>query len=405
MKLKNVIIINDFDYIQGGASKVAIQTANIIATNNDNIKVYYFSGNHIDSSMLEKNITKICTNQQESLKDHNKLRGTINGLYNFKAKRKLKELLSTLDNNETIINIHGWTKVLSSSVFDIAFKMDFKVVLTLHDYFTACPNGGYFNYKKNVVCKYKQGTWSCAHCNCDSRNYAIKLYRILRQFIQREIVGLNRKLEYCVGISDFSINILKRELPKAKIKKIYNPIDFDDVKNVHPEDNKYYVYVGRLSQEKGIITLCEQMKEYDNFLVIGDGPLKQELENKYPNISFVGWKNKEEITDYLKNTRILILPSLWYEGAPLVPLEAMNYGIPCIISDKCAAIEYIENKNGEIYNTDDKTSLIHAINEIEKNITSYSKNAEQYVFQRKNDNYYENIVQYFFEVIDNHEKN
>lgn len=405
MKLKNIIIINDFDYIQGGASKVAIQTANILVENNSNIKVYYFSGNHNDSNLLNDSIIKICTYQNESLRDNNKLRGTFNGLYNFKAKNKLKELLLTLNKNETVINVHGWTKVLSSSVFDIAFKMGFKVVLTLHDYFTACPNGGFFNYKKNVICKYKQGTRSCVSCNCDSRNYAIKIYRILRQFIQKNVVGLNRKLKYCIGISDFSIDILKNELPNATIRKIYNPIDFENVRNVHPENNEYYVYVGRLSQEKGVITLCEQLKEYKNILIIGDGPLKPKLENKYQNISFVGWKNKGEINNYFKNTRILILPSLWYEGAPLVPLEAMNYGIPCVISDKCAAIEYIDNKNGEIYNTDEKDSLVRAINKIESNIEAYSANAANYVSQRKKEKYYENIIQYFSEVIDHSEKN
>ena len=94
-------------------------------------------------------IEYISTNQNEALNEKNKLKGIINGIYNFKAKNEFKKLLLTLDRKNTMIHVHGWTKALSSSIFDIAFKMKFKVVLTLHDYFTACPNGGYFNYKKN----------------------------------------------------------------------------------------------------------------------------------------------------------------------------------------------------------------------------------------------------------------
>ena len=141
--LKNIVIINDFDYTQGGASKVAIDTANLLC---NDYNVYFFSGDSSMTSTLNKKVIKICTYQGEALKNKNKLIGSINGIYNFKAKKMLKNVLKKLKNEETIVHIHGWTKCLSSSVFDICWKMNFKVILTLHDYFTACPNGGYFNY-------------------------------------------------------------------------------------------------------------------------------------------------------------------------------------------------------------------------------------------------------------------
>ena len=85
-KLKNVVVVNDFDYVQGGASKVAIQTANMLKENDPKLNVYFFSGDHNDSSILRDDVINVCTNQGEALKDKNKLRGIINGLYNFKAK-------------------------------------------------------------------------------------------------------------------------------------------------------------------------------------------------------------------------------------------------------------------------------------------------------------------------------
>ena len=180
--LKNVIVVNDFDYVQGGASKVAIQTANMLVESEKDLSVYFFSAVHSDESPLDDRVAKVCTNQSESLND--KMSGLINNIYNFKAKRELKKLLKTLNRDETVIHVHGWTKALSSSVFHIAFKMKFKVVLTMHDYFTACPNGGYFNYKKNEICHLKPLSWKCIKCNCDSRNYAFKIYRVVRQFVQ-----------------------------------------------------------------------------------------------------------------------------------------------------------------------------------------------------------------------------
>ncbi len=150
MKVKNLIIVNDFNYIQGGASKVAIDTADILKE--DIERIYFFSA----VNSCDKNIGKInyiSTNQNEALKEKNKLKGFINGIYNFKAKKEFKKLLLTLNRKETIIHVHGWTKALSCSVIDIALKLKFKVVFTLHDYFSICPNGGFFDYQNNQICK------------------------------------------------------------------------------------------------------------------------------------------------------------------------------------------------------------------------------------------------------------
>lgn len=363
MNVKNVIIINDFNYIQGGASKVAIDTAKIL--NDTKINVYFFSAVNKQAENIE-GINYISTNQNESLKEKNKLKGALNGIYNLKAKKELKKLLKTLNNQNTIIHVHGWTKALSCSVFDIAFKMKFKVILTLHDYFTACPNGGYFNYKSNEICNLKPLSYKCAKCNCDSRNYGFKLYRILRQFVQNKLVGLNKKIKYVISISDFSEKILKTTLnDNVKIKKIYNPIDIEKNDKIDIKSNEYYLYVGRISKEKGVDIFCKALTELGyKGIIVGDGEEKGKLEQKYSNIEFEGWRNKEEVKEYMKNARALIFPSKWYEGAPLTPLEAMSIGVPCVVSNVCAAMEFVKDEtNGYIFsNVEDLKMKIQYLN-------------------------------------------
>lgn len=349
--LKNVVIVNDFDYVQGGASKVAIQTANLLKEDNPELNVYFLSGDHKDSS-LRDDVICICTNQGEALKDKNKLRGIINGIYNFKAKKEMKMLLNTLDKENTIIHVHGWTKCLSSSIFDISFKMSYKLVLTLHDYFTACPNGGYFNYKENKICKRKPLSWKCIKCNCDSRNYLFKLYRIIRQFVQNKIVKLNDRITDVISISEFSKKILKKTLNEnVNIHRVYNPIDLDkNPKQVDYNKNDYFLYVGRVSKEKGVDIFCEGITRTNKKgIVVGDGSELQTLKEKYNNIEFVGWKNSEDVKRYMQGAKALIIPSRWYEGAPLTPLEAMQYGIPIITSNCNATVDYINKDNGEIF--------------------------------------------------------
>jgi len=381
-ELKNIVIINDFDYVQGGASKVAIETANLLS---DKYNVYFFSGDSSSKSTLNNNVIKICTNQGECLKNKNKLIGSLNGIYNFKAKNMLKKILKKLNNNETIIHVHGWTKCLSSSIFDMCWKMKFKVVLTLHDYFTACPNGGYFNYKKNEICELNPLSLKCLKCNCDSRSYIFKAYRIVRQFFQNKIIRLNDRLTDVITISEFSEKILRKTLnPKTKIHRVYNPIDLDKTaKKVDYIKNKYYLYVGRISKEKGVDLFCEAITNTgQKGIVVGDGPEKEMLEQKYSKIKFVGWKNASDVKKYMKNSKALIIPSRWYEAAPLTPLEALQYGIPIITSSCNATIDYLNTKNGESFNIKNK--------ELEVIIMNFSKKYEPGL--KIKCNYYKNIL-------------
>lgn len=390
-KLKNVVVINDFDYIQGGASKVAIQTANLLVEQDENLKVYFFSAVHEDSTALDKRVINICTNQNEALKNKNHFSGFINGIYNFKAKKELKKLLKSLNREETIIHIHGWTKALSSSVFDISFKLHFKVVLTLHDYFTACPNGGYFNYKKNEICHLKPLSYKCIKCNCDSRNYIFKIYRVIRQFVQNKIVRLNDRLTDVISISEFSERILKTTLNKnVNIYRVSNPIDIDkNSSKVDYKKNEYYLYVGRVTKEKGVDIFCNAVSEAKvKGVVVGDGSELNTLKKQFPNIVFTGWKNSDEVKKYMKKAKALVIPSRWYEGAPLTPLEAMQYGIPIISSDCNATIDYINEKNGKTFNIEKNNLaeiLIDFPNDFYPSLKNIQKNYADEIFRVYNE--------------------
>ena len=122
-----------------------------------------------------------------------------------------------------------------------------------------------------------------------------------------------------------------------------NPVQVSPRFRAEAENNSVFLFLGRLSPEKGIRNFCRAIREtHAQGLVIGDGDLKAELQAQYPEITFTGWLNKAQIIDRFKKTRCLIFPSLWYEVCPLVPIEAGAYGIPVIASDCSAASESAE---------------------------------------------------------------
>lgn len=75
MEVKTVIVVNDFNYIQGGASKVAIDTANVLKK--EGMRVIFFSVVNKDCENIE-GIEYVTTNQNEALKEKNKIKGAIN---------------------------------------------------------------------------------------------------------------------------------------------------------------------------------------------------------------------------------------------------------------------------------------------------------------------------------------
>lgn len=388
-----VIIVNDFDYIQGGASKVAIETAN--ALYEKGVNVIFFSAVHKENNYPFK---QVYTNQKECLKDG--VLGALRGIYNQKVKREFSKLLDECDPKKTIIHVHGWTKALSSVIFKVAYKKKFKITLTLHDYFSKCPNGGFYNYPKNKICTKYPMQLNCMVCNCDSRNYLFKIYRVIRQKVQNRNM---KNLTNFISISNFSISKLKPYLPAtAKINKINNPIDISKQKIINIKANNTYLYVGRLSPEKGVDIFCEAITDLNKKgIVVGDGSLYNDLKNKYPNIEFAGWQTKENVTKYMRKAKCLIFPSLWYECSPLTILEAQAIGLPCITSDSCAGIEFIKSKN-MIFESKNIEDLKKKINKFEKsNYLQYSQKIYKQYWNNPYDeqSYVEKLIKYYKKIM------
>ena len=371
--IKTVIIINDFDYIEGGAAKVAISTAEALVKAGYN--TYFFSAVSRKDTPKINGVKYITTNQYASLSDPNKMRGALNGLYNFKAARSLKKLLKNLDNKTTLIHIHTWTKALSSSIWNVAYSLHVPIYLTCHDYFTVCPNGGFFNYKKTEICKKKPLSISCLKCNCDSRNYGIKLYRFARSFIQNKLVNIFKKTTKFISISDFSENILKENFPKnINFERVFNPTDvIQPAEKINPTQNNYFLFVGRLSKEKGCELFCQAITDLKlKGIVVGDGPDAARLQQMFANdnVSFVGWKNRKEVFEYMHKAKALVFPSRWYEADGLSVREALSIGLPCIVSDYCAAKDYITDST--------KGCTFKSIENLKQAITEYNGSSRHY---------------------------
>jgi glycosyltransferase involved in cell wall biosynthesis len=366
MEINKIIIINDFAHINGGASHVALSSA--IGLAKLGYRITFISAvSPIMEELLDNRVNVITTGQYEILKDSNRLRAAVQGIWNFKAAKVLSNILSKISQSDTIIHMHTWVKALSSSVVRELISKDFKLICTLHDYFIACPNGGFYNYKKNEICNLKPLSPQCLLQNCDARGYSHKLWRICRQYVQRRLGHIPEGISHFIAVSDFSRNILKPYLPpNSNCYTIPNPIDTTPGNPVDVSKNKTFTFIGRLSPEKG----CLLVAHAANYLKIdvtfvGAGYYEKDIIKLYPSARITGWLNRLDVDTHLNHTRVLILPSLCYETQGMVVLEAASRGIPAIVPDTCAARDLVDDgvtglyfKNGDLNDLINKIKLL-----------------------------------------------
>ncbi|MDD7681148.1 MAG: glycosyltransferase family 4 protein [Stecheria intestinalis] len=366
--LKDIIIVCDFAYIEGGASRVAHESAIGLADIGYNVTLFSAVG-PISCELKKSKVNVVCLNQSDILHNKNRVNAVIQGIYNKYAEQQFRTLLKEHDKTKTIIHIHTYTKGLSSAVFKVANEENYKTVVTIHDYFLICPNGGLYNYKTHRICELKPMSAACICSNCDSRTYAHKLFRVMRQKEQNKNVWGFKNLNF-IFISEFEKRqFLKRKNVSSHTYFLENPINFVNRYKVDCSRNNVYLYTGRLTDDKGIRIFCEGVtKTGVKGIVVGKGPLLDELQDKYPNITFTGWVDKKDMKQYLDQTRCFVFPSTYYEASPLTPLEIMACGIPCVISDKNTSSELIQNGiNGFLYDGYSSDELAKVINETKFN--------------------------------------
>jgi glycosyltransferase involved in cell wall biosynthesis len=336
-----VIVLNDFCYVQGGASRVAIDEALGLARSG--VKVTFVGGvGPVCRELREASLTVVDLGQSELSSFRSNPGVAFQGLWNQTAYDKVKTLIGNATKRPCIVHVHGFTKLLSSSPIRAAINNNAKVICTLHDFFAACPTGAFFNFVENKVCPLRALSASCITTNCDKRSYSHKLYRVARSLAQRHLGGLPAGVNDYIALSNKSMSVLRPYLPAgARVRLLANPVDAVWKTPVDVASNESVVAVGRLDTEKGTALLVDAARQTGTRVTfVGDGPWRQYAE-RYALCKVTGWLPQEEVLAQLEHARCLIFPSLWYETFGLVVEEAAARGIPCIVSDISAASERV----------------------------------------------------------------
>jgi glycosyltransferase involved in cell wall biosynthesis len=162
-------------------------------------------------------------------------------------------------------------------------------------------------------------------------------------------------------------------IPQKKIFKNVNPF-FVDRYITNGSHKGYILYVGRLTRQKGVITLINAMSQVQSDIrlyIVGSGELDVEAraivnDNKLSNrVLFLGAKWEDEVITLINEAIAIIIPSEWYDNLPLILCQANAAGKPVIASRINGIPEYVEDmENGFLFQPGNKEELAKNIDNV-----------------------------------------
>jgi glycosyltransferase involved in cell wall biosynthesis len=279
------------------------------------------------------------------------------------ARRRIQEFAPDL------VHVHNFFPRLSPSIHYVCHEQKIPVVQTLHNYRLLCPASTFLrNGSVCEDCLGKTVPWPAVQHGCyhSSRLATAAVANMLS--IHRGLNTWSRTVSTFIALTKFAREkFIEGGLPEDRITVKPNFVSPDP--GIGAGTGGYALFVGRLSEEKGLGMLLEAWKKIKadrRLKIIGDGPMAASVRSAaetIPGIEWLGPRNKEEVSRQMAGAAFLVFPSIWYESLPLVLIEALATGLPVIASRLGAIAEVISD--GETGRLVEAGSSNHLASEID----------------------------------------
>lgn len=255
--------------------------------------------------------------------------------------RAIKGLLER--ESPDLVHFHNTFPLISPSAYYACAEEGVPVVQTLHNYRLLCPAATFFRDGQLCeACLGKAFPWDGIAHACYRGSHAASAAVAMLIGVHHTLRTWATKVNAFIAPSEFvKEKFVQSGFPPGKIFVKPNFIFSDPCPNGCANwelRGEYAVFVGRLSEEKGLRTLLAAWRLLGDQVplrIVGDGPLRKELEassRDLPAVSFEGYMPREKVFDVLGRARFLVFPSKWYESFGCVITESFALGVPVIAS-------------------------------------------------------------------------
>lgn len=303
-------------------------------------------------------------------------------VWNIFAAAKVKKAIRRF--KPDVIHIHNWHFGSGPIIIRVAKNKNIPVILTMHNYRLICPsavllsNGKVFLDSMTAAFPWK-AVWQKVY-----RNSRMQTFWLAFVIWFHKKMGTWKMVDKYIVLAEFEKGLFVNSTLGVAAEKIVVKPNFAHKPEVKegPVGN-HFLFIGRLSREKGINVLLEAFKGKDYELYIGGkGPLLRDVQKaaaEHKNIKYLGYLDKKGVQQAMYDCTALVFPSIWYEGLPMTLIEAFALGKSIMVT-KMGVMEIVikHQYNGLQFEPGDPEDLRkqldywQSLEEAEKN--SYKKN-------------------------------
>jgi glycosyltransferase involved in cell wall biosynthesis len=327
-----IVLANNYYYLRGGSERVLYDDRDALVAAGHEVLPF--------APRDERNDPAASAAYFPTVTDHTKAGGAgafkaaSNVIYSRTVGRAFAAFLD--DFRPDLIHCHNIYGRLTTAVLDEARRRGVPVVLTVHDLKLVCPAYlGLRQGKPCMLCK-DGGYWRCVRYKCHKQSSAASLVYAIEAYFNRS----TRKYD---AVSQFLCpsRFMQQALIDAGIqaeRAVYLPNALESARYAPCfEPGDYVLYAGRISAEKGILTLLEAVERTGIPLrIAGAGPLdvlvRSRIAERQLPVQMEGYCSGERLADLYRRAAFVVIPSEWYENASMSALEAFAYGKPVLAS-------------------------------------------------------------------------
>ncbi|TVR44238.1 MAG: glycosyltransferase [Planctomycetota bacterium] len=277
---------------------------------------------------------------------------------NAARRRALVHELRPLADGRTVLHLHNPWPLYTYDLAQAAQSVGIPVVQTLHNYRLIASNQRWVSDGR-----LRRPTTAAEQAHVSALG-AMHHGRLAEWAYRRALSRLWRQnqpataLTTLICLSHFQQQqVIAAGIPASRTTVIPNAMpDPGPPPNQRPA-GEYALFVGRLDSMKGIDWLMQAWPACGLPLtVVGDGPLAACCQG-IPGVNWLGSQPTEHVQRLMAGARLLVMASRWYEGHPLVLVEALARGLPCLVPDLGGLPEVIHGEIGRVYRPGDKADL------------------------------------------------
>lgn len=375
-----ILMVNKFFYIKGGSETYYFALKRLLEKEGHTVIDFSMKDDkNFSSPYSEYFVENVDYGGNSSIKSKIKMASNI--IYSKEAKKQFEKLV--VKEKPDLVHLHIFQHQISPSILDICKKYNIPTVYTAHDLKMICLNYKMMHHGK--ICEdCKDGhLYHCAQNRCVKESFSKSCINVIEGYLHKWRKSYDA-IDYIITPSNFYRNkFIEFGISPNRVVHIPNFLDRDmPFVNVREDREKYFLYFGRLSEEKGILTLVKAMTNVNaNLYIVGSGPLKENIENyikdnNLTNVIMLGFKSGQELIDIVGNAKAVILPSEWYENGPYSAIEALQLGRP-IIGANIGGIPELVDENGYLFESGSVQDLVNNIYEFGSQSEDNFKKMEQ----------------------------